>query len=132
MALKVLLDALAFDADRLARFKREAQVLASRAHLDSNILDAKMSFVRTTVTLDPDTEASLRRLMRERGLSFKEALNQAIRLGSGTALHGRHLRSFRQKTYRMGAHPEFRWDKALQMAAAMEDEELTRKLQARK
>ncbi len=88
--------------------------------------------MRTTVTLDPDTEASLRRLMRERGLSFKEALNQAVRLGSGLALRGGPKRPFRQKTFRMGAHPEFRWDKALQMASAIEDEELTRKLQARK
>lgn len=91
-----------------------------------------MNGMRTTVTLDPDTEASLRKLMRERGLSFKEALNQAVRLGSGIALRGRDSRTFRQKTYRMGAHLEFRWDKALQMAAAIEDEEITRKLQARK
>src|SRR3989442_1514953 len=32
VALKVLPDAFAFDADRLARFKREAQVLASLNH----------------------------------------------------------------------------------------------------
>jgi hypothetical protein len=88
--------------------------------------------MRTTVTLDPDTEASLRKLMRERRLTFKEALNQAVRLGSGIALRGRGGRAFRQKTYRMGANPEFRWDKALQMAAAIEDEEVVRELQARK
>jgi hypothetical protein len=70
--------------------------------------------------------------MRERRLSFKQALNQAVRLGSGIALRGGRGRSFRQKTHRMGAAPEFRWDKALQMAAAMEDEEMVRKLQTRK
>jgi len=32
----------------------------------------------------------------------------------------------------MGAGQEFRWDKALAVAAAMEDEELTRKLSLRK
>jgi hypothetical protein len=37
--------------------------------------------VRTTVTLDPDTEQIIRRRMAERGLSFKEALNDAIRSG---------------------------------------------------
>lgn len=101
-------------------------------HLDSNICDAMMNLVRTTVTLDPDVQASLRKLMRERRLTFKEALNQAVRLGSGIALRSRGKVIFHQKTYRMGAHPEFRWDKALQMAAAIEDEEMVRKLQARK
>lgn len=34
--------------------------------------------MRTTVTLDPETEHLLREAMRQRGQSFKEALNQAI------------------------------------------------------
>jgi hypothetical protein len=42
--------------------------------------------VRTTVTLDADTEALLRRRMRERGLSFKQALNDAIRAFAWTVL----------------------------------------------
>jgi len=87
--------------------------------------------MRTTVTLDPDVEAVLRRVMRERGLSFKEALNQAIRMGMGTARR-QAQRHFRQKTHRMGFRPEFRWDKALALADAMEDEEVARKLQLRK
>lgn len=37
--------------------------------------------VRTTVTLDADTERLLRSAMRERNLSFKAALNDAIRQG---------------------------------------------------
>jgi hypothetical protein len=37
--------------------------------------------MRTTVTLDPDTEQIVRRRMRERGMTFKEALNDAIRSG---------------------------------------------------
>jgi hypothetical protein len=82
--------------------------------------------------LDPDVEAVLRRAMRERGLSFKEALNQAIRMGMGAALRRQAQRHFRQKTHRMGFRPEFRWDKALALADAMEDEELARKLQLRK
>lgn len=42
-----------------------------------------MLFVRTTVTLDADTERLLRGAMRERNLTFKAALNQAIRQGLG-------------------------------------------------
>jgi hypothetical protein len=87
--------------------------------------------MRTTVTLDPDVEALLRRLMKERGLSFKAALNQAIRDGLiQTAVH--KPGPFRQKTYRMGYRPELRLEKALSLAAAMEDEEIARKLSLRK
>lgn len=35
--------------------------------------------MRTTVTIDPDTESLLREEMRRAGLSFKEVLNQSIR-----------------------------------------------------
>ncbi|QKJ18630.1 antitoxin [Microbacterium hominis] len=41
--------------------------------------------MRTTVTLDPDAEAAIRRLMAQRGISFKRALNDAIRAGTSTA-----------------------------------------------
>ena len=88
--------------------------------------------MRTTVTLDPDVEASLQKLMRERRITFKEALNQAVRLGSGIALQGGGKRAFQQRTFHMGTNPEFRWDKALQMASSVEDEEIVRKLQTRK
>ena len=37
--------------------------------------------MRTTVTLDADVEQLLRDAMKQRRLSFKEALNQAIRSG---------------------------------------------------
>ena len=40
--------------------------------------------MRTTVTLDPDTERLLRAAMRERNVSFKAALNDAIRRGLRT------------------------------------------------
>ena len=39
--------------------------------------------MRTTVTLDADTERLLRGAMRERNLTFKAALNEAIRQGLG-------------------------------------------------
>jgi len=39
--------------------------------------------MRTTVTLDADTEQLLRRRMAEQKVSFKQALNDAIRAGLG-------------------------------------------------
>jgi hypothetical protein len=82
--------------------------------------------VRTTATLDPEVEVLLRRVMKERGISFKKALNEAVKAGlaptRGTA------KPFVQKTYSLGATQNFRWEKALAIADAIEDEELLRKL----
>jgi hypothetical protein len=84
--------------------------------------------VRTTVTLDPDTDAIVRRLMRDRRLSFKAALNEAIRAGVRRDGQGR---KFRTRTFDMGP-PALPLDKALRLAAELEDEELVRKLAVRK
>ena len=84
--------------------------------------------MRTTVTLDPDSDAIVRRLMRERGLSFKEAVNAAIRAGVTPRPRGR---PFRTPTYDMGASA-IPVDKALRLAADLEDEALIRKLAERK
>jgi hypothetical protein len=85
--------------------------------------------MRTTVTLEPDVDALVKRLMRERGLSFKQAVNQAIRAG----LADRSTRTpARTRTFRMGFEPSLPWDKALRLASELEDDELTRRLAARK
>ena len=82
--------------------------------------------MRTTVTLDPDVEALLKRAMRKRGISFKAALNQAIREGLSRAVPKRG-RPLEWKTYRMG-QPLVPLDHALALAAALEDEEIIRKM----
>ena len=86
--------------------------------------------MRTTITLDPDVQALIRTAMKERGISFKEALNSAVRAGLTQAKQRR--RSFVQKSVSLGCERNFRWDKALATAAAIEDEELSRKLSLRK
>jgi len=87
--------------------------------------------MRTTVTLDPDVERLIKDAMRERDISFKEALNEAARIGLQGKDHKR-VQKFSQKTFRMGQEQEFRWDKALAVADAIEDQELSRKLTLRK
>ncbi len=85
--------------------------------------------MRTTITLDPDVHALIRTAMKERGISFKEALNSAVRAG---LTQGKPKRRFVQKSYSLGGDQNFRWDKALEAAAALEDEELGRKFALRK
>jgi len=69
--------------------------------------------------------------MRDRGVSFKEALNAAVRSGLRGG-NSTRVRTFRQKTYRMGFRPDLPLDKASALANALEDEELIRKLSIRK
>jgi hypothetical protein len=87
--------------------------------------------MRTTVTLDPDVERLLKDSMKARGISFKDALNEAIRTGLVRG-NRRSARRFVQKSFSLGAEQNFRWDKALAAAEAIEDEELSRKLSLRK
>jgi hypothetical protein len=84
--------------------------------------------MRTTVTLDPDVADLIRRAMRERGIGFKQAINDAIRAGLG----GRARAAFRTPTFSMGFEPTVPWNKALRLFGELEDEELARKLSARK
>lgn len=85
--------------------------------------------MRTTVTLDPDVERLLKQVAHERGVSFKQALNDSVRAG---ALPKRPTKKFVQKSFAMGSEQLFRWDKALAIAEGIEDEEVTRKLALRK
>jgi hypothetical protein len=87
--------------------------------------------MRTTVTLDPDVERLVKDRMKQRGVSFKEALNDAIRTGLVRG-NSRPARRFVQESYSLGPEQNFRWDKALAVADAIEDEELSRKLSLRK
>jgi hypothetical protein len=86
--------------------------------------------VRTTVTLDPDVASKLKAVARERGISFKEALNRAVRAGLGEERRAR--RAFTQYSQPMGLRAGFNLDKALQLAGALEDEEIVRRLERRK
>jgi hypothetical protein len=80
--------------------------------------------VRTTVTLDPDTRVLVERAMRERGLSFKEAVNEAIRMGLSAPPST--PRSY--TTPRVLGPARVDLTKALQVAADLEDDALARRI----
>jgi hypothetical protein len=81
--------------------------------------------MRTTVTLDPDVEAKLKATMRERGVSFKAALNDAVRAGLDASASA--PRPFKAKTAPLGVRINI--VKANQIAGEMEDEEILRKME---
>lgn len=80
--------------------------------------------MRTTVTLDPDARALLEQVMRDRRVSFKRALNDAVRSGLD---RGRPRHQFRSATFPMGV-PKVSLTGAHALAAALEDEEIAREL----
>ena len=80
--------------------------------------------MRTTITLDPDTRLLIERAMRERGLSFKDAVNEAIRVGLAPREGGPR----RYTTPRMLGPARFDLTQALTLAGDLEDESLIRRL----
>jgi hypothetical protein len=89
-----------------------------------------MLIVRTTLTLDPDLEARLRRLAAERGASFKSTVNATLRAGLEAELGTR--RPYREVTRSLGTRPGVDLTKALALASAIEDDETLRELDARR
>lgn len=83
--------------------------------------------MRTTVTLDDDVAAALQAVMRERGISFKEALNTAIR--SGLAEANPPSRPYRITPFYSRIAPGIDLTKANRLLADWEDEEIVRKLE---
>lgn len=75
------------------------------------------------MTLDPDVEQIVRRQMRERGMSFKEAVNDAIRRSVSASAE---RQAFRTATAAMG-ESRVNLDRALQVVGDLEDDELVRK-----
>lgn len=73
--------------------------------------------MRTTVTLDFDVHGAIQKMMRERNLSLKEAVNTAIRLGLGI---GEQDGSFTFPTHRMGP-ARVDLDKALAVATDQDE-----------
>ena len=80
--------------------------------------------MRTTATFDPDVVALIERDMKRRGISFKQALNDAIRAGLASR---KSQPRYAMKTRPMGK-PLVPLAKALQLAADLEDEEIVRKM----
>lgn len=61
-----------------------------------------MLSMRTTVTLEPETERLLREAMRQRGQSFKEVLNRAVVQGLADLQHDGGDAPFVPQTFPMG------------------------------
>jgi len=81
--------------------------------------------MRTTVTLETDVAALLEREMKERRVTFKDAVNDAIRRGLGQGPRPDLV----LVAHDLGA-TAYDLDHATALAAALEDEETVRRLNA--
>jgi hypothetical protein len=86
--------------------------------------------MRTTVTLDPDLEVRLKELAHERGISFKAAINAAVR--AGLASETGQPRRYRERVTELGVQPGIDLTKALRLSASLEDDATVQKLMLRK
>lgn len=83
--------------------------------------------MRTTLTLDDDLAAALKREARERDLPFKQVVNDAIR--AGLEAPQQRPKRFRMKPTGLRLRSDIDYTKAGQLASELEDTELIRKLE---
>ena len=95
------------------------------------ISDGIMSIMRTTLRIDDDLMIELEARAHAESVSLTRILNRTLRAGLARPKpDGARSRPFRQKTAAMG-QPTAGLDKALALAARLEDEEAARKLSPR-
>ena len=58
--------------------------------------------MRTTVTLDDDVRAMIEQLQEDEGLTFKEAVNRALRQGLYQSLAPQRREPYQQRGHRLG------------------------------
>ncbi len=88
--------------------------------------------MRSTVRIDDDLMIELKARAHDQSVSLTRMLNRTLRAGlARPTLDGPRTKRFKQKTVSMG-RPTVDLDKALALAARLEDEEILRKLALRK
>jgi predicted transcriptional regulator len=88
--------------------------------------------MRTTVRVDDDLLDRLKAEARKEKMSLTRLINRTLKAGlQARGTRPRKRRTYRERTYAMGV-PKVPLEKALALAAALEDEEIARKLVLRK
>jgi hypothetical protein len=88
--------------------------------------------MRTTVQIDDDLLRDLKEQAHREGTSVAKLINRVLRRGMDASERAdKPGRPYREKTFRMG-EPTVNLNKALALAAALEDDEVREKLARRK
>lgn len=88
--------------------------------------------MRTTLTLDPDLAARLKREVRRTGKTFKTVVNDALKrgLGMGVGGHPARRRRFEVRPHGFGFKPGVDLDRLNQLVDELETDEVARQLQS--
>ena len=91
-----------------------------------------MPFMRTTLRIDDELLQRLKEQARKENTSLTRLIERTLRAGMQAAGRpSRPRKRYREPTRAMGA-PRINLDKGLALAAALEDEEIVRKMVLRK
>ncbi len=91
-----------------------------------------MTVMRTTIRLDDDLLREIKERAGEENASLTHVVNHVLRMGLRAMKTKRHqIPRFVEKTYDLGV-PRGDMDRALQIAADLEDQEILRKVLLRK
>jgi hypothetical protein len=91
-----------------------------------------MPAMRTTVRVDDELLEQLKAQAHRENVSLSRLLNRTLRAGLQAGGARRRTRpAYREATHSMGA-PRIALDKALALAAALEDEEISREIALRR
>lgn len=82
--------------------------------------------MRTTLTLDEDVANDIRILMRDRSAGLKETINEVLRRGLRACAV---VEPYESPLFASGVRPGIDLDKALSLAAELEDDEIVRKFE---
>ena len=82
-----------------------------------------MSFVRTTLTIDPDIAVMAKKATQITGLPFKSLINQALRIGIDAVLSPKKSRPYRTKGHAMGLRKGLSYDNIHELLAVAEGED---------
>ena len=88
--------------------------------------------MRTTLTIDDYIMRQLKELAHRTGQPLKKVVNDTLRAGLENRRKPGRNRKYRCKTFAMGFPPRMNLDKALEIASALEDNEISRKLALKK
>jgi hypothetical protein len=83
--------------------------------------------MRTTVTLEPDLAKKVKALAHRRGMSFKQALNEALRRGLTTPARGPTRARYKVEPHAGGFRPGIDPGKLNQLVDQLEVEEVVAK-----
>jgi hypothetical protein len=79
--------------------------------------------VRTTLTLDPDVAAKVKRGAKKLGRPLKEIINAALRMGLDSVLNPPAAKPYRTEPRPMGLRQGFSYDNIAELLARAEGED---------